>query len=97
MIFLSALSIAFVRPFNTECAVDESDDNFMYGLTPNVVADDDDPDDDDQEDVEDFIATNGETFPWEDIRLPTYIKPIRYDIELTPNLTTLWVKGCYNF
>jgi len=46
-----------------------------------------------QEDEEDFIATNGDTFPWEDIRLPAFIKPIRYDIELTPNLTTLWVKG----
>ena len=32
-------------------------------------------------------------FPWNDVRLPTFIKPIRYDIELTPNLTTLIVKG----
>ena len=32
-------------------------------------------------------------FPWNDVRLPTFIKPIRYDIELTPNLTTLVVKG----
>jgi hypothetical protein len=46
-----------------------------------------------QEDEEDFIATNGDTFPWDDIRLPSFIKPIRYDIELTPNLTSLWVKG----
>ncbi len=40
-----------------------------------------------------LIATNGEEFPWDDIRLPQFIKPIRYDIELTPNLTTKWVKG----
>ena len=32
-------------------------------------------------------------FPWNDVRLPTFINPIRYDIELTPNLTTLVVKG----
>ena len=32
-------------------------------------------------------------FPWNSVRLPEFIKPIRYDIELTPNLTTLVVKG----
>ncbi len=41
----------------------------------------------------DLIATNGEEFPWDDIRLPEFIVPIRYDIELTPNLTSKWVKG----
>ena len=34
-----------------------------------------------------------EEFPWNDVRLPSFIQPIRYDIELTPNLTTLGVKG----
>jgi hypothetical protein len=38
-------------------------------------------------------ATNGETFPWDDVRLPKFITPIRYDIELTPNLTTKMVTG----
>ena len=44
-------------------------------------------------------ACNGEPceyedeFPWNDVRLPSFIMPIRYDIELTPNLTTLVVKG----
>ena len=42
---------------------------------------------------EEIIATNGETFPWDDLRLPKFIHPVRYDIELTPNLTSLWVKG----
>ena len=32
-------------------------------------------------------------FPWNSVRLPSFIKPIRYDIELTPNLTTMVVKG----
>ena len=40
-----------------------------------------------------LIATNGEEFPWDDIRLPKFIKPIRYDIELEPNLTSKVVKG----
>ena len=37
-----------------------------------------------------------EEFPWNDVRLPSFIQPIRYDIELTPNLTTLGVKGIFN-
>jgi len=39
------------------------------------------------------VATNGETFPWDDVRLPIFIRPINYDLVLTPNLTTLGVKG----
>ena len=46
---------------------------------------------------EEIIATNGETFPWDDLRLPKFIHPVRYDIELTPNLTSLWVKGIFLF
>ena len=46
---------------------------------------------------EEIIATNGETFPWDDLRLPKFIHPVRYDIELTPNLTSLWVKGNFFF
>ena len=44
-----------------------------------------------------LTATNGEPFPWDDIRLPKFIQPVRYDIELTPNLTSLWVKGIEKF
>jgi len=39
------------------------------------------------------IAANGEVFPWNDVRLPIFVRPISYDLELTPNLTTLAVKG----
>ncbi len=53
--------------------------------------------DDDYEASGDLIATNGEAFPWDDIRLPNFIEPVRYDIELTPNLTSLWVKGIEKF
>lgn len=37
--------------------------------------------------VEDYIATNGEKFPWRNIRLPLSISPLEYDIYLHPNLT----------
>lgn len=40
-----------------------------------------------------LVATNGEYFPWDDIRLPIFIRPVSYDLELTPNLTTLEVRG----
>jgi len=39
------------------------------------------------------MATTGEVFPWDDVRLPIFIRPLSYDLELTPNLTTLAVKG----
>ena len=35
----------------------------------------------------DFIATNGEEFPWKDLRLPKTLMPHSYDIFLHPNLT----------
>ncbi|XP_031336695.1 endoplasmic reticulum aminopeptidase 1-like isoform X2 [Photinus pyralis] len=38
-------------------------------------------------------ATNGQIFPWNNIRLPTFITPTRYNITMHPNLTTLEVKG----
>lgn len=38
-------------------------------------------------------ATNGQVFPWNNVRLPTFAKPIRYNITIHPNLTTHEVKG----
>ncbi|RZC34845.1 endoplasmic reticulum aminopeptidase 1-like [Asbolus verrucosus] len=38
-------------------------------------------------------ATNGQIFPWNNIRLPTFVRPTRYNITIHPNLTTLEVKG----
>ena len=85
VIFLSSLSLAFIRPFDfsQECP---------KGLAPVFIPTEEDYDPD-YEEEEEIIATNGETFPWDDIRLPAFINPVRYDIELTPNLTSLWVKG----
>ncbi|XP_044018769.1 endoplasmic reticulum aminopeptidase 2-like isoform X2 [Aphidius gifuensis] len=39
------------------------------------------------------LATNGEIFPWDNVRLPTFAHPMRYNITIHPNLTTLEVKG----
>ncbi|KAK7866387.1 hypothetical protein R5R35_009814 [Gryllus longicercus] len=39
------------------------------------------------------LATNGEVFPWNKVRLPGAIRPSRYNITIHPNLTTLGVKG----
>ncbi|XP_062873688.1 leucyl-cystinyl aminopeptidase [Trichomycterus rosablanca] len=42
------------------------------------------------------IATNGELFPWTDLRLPASVHPIHYVIALHPNLTTMTFKGSVN-
>ena len=39
------------------------------------------------------ISTTGEPFPWNDVRLPDTIIPLRYSIVLHPNLTTLFLRG----
>ncbi|XP_045619599.1 endoplasmic reticulum aminopeptidase 1 isoform X2 [Procambarus clarkii] len=38
-------------------------------------------------------ATNGEEFPWTDVRLPFHVRPLHYDIRIHPNLTTRHVQG----
>lgn len=38
-------------------------------------------------------ATNGQVFPWNNVRLPSFVRPTRYNITIHPNLTTLEVKG----
>ncbi|KAJ8923593.1 hypothetical protein NQ315_010172 [Exocentrus adspersus] len=38
-------------------------------------------------------ATNGQIFPWNNIRLPTSLKPTRYNLTIHPNLTTLEVRS----
>ena len=43
------------------------------------------------------IATNNEVFPWNDVRLPPWIRPVRYELRIHPNLTTLEVKGQHSF
>ncbi|CAH1964992.1 unnamed protein product [Acanthoscelides obtectus] len=38
-------------------------------------------------------ASNGQIFPWNNIRLPPFVKPFRYNLTIHPNLTTLEVKS----
>ncbi|XP_007529971.1 leucyl-cystinyl aminopeptidase [Erinaceus europaeus] len=39
------------------------------------------------------IATNGKLFPWAQFRLPTAIMPLRYELNLHPNITSMTFKG----
>lgn len=39
------------------------------------------------------IATNGKLFPWAHIRLPAAIMPVRYELDLHPNLTSMTFRG----
>ena len=39
------------------------------------------------------MATNGDRFPWEIIRLPSFIRPTGYHIFLHPNMTTFTFNG----
>ncbi|XP_037634148.1 endoplasmic reticulum aminopeptidase 1-like isoform X3 [Sebastes umbrosus] len=39
------------------------------------------------------IATNGQPFPWDSMRLPKTISPVHYDLTIHPNLTTLDFTG----
>lgn len=40
-----------------------------------------------------FIATNGEKFPWTNIRLPDHVSPLVYRLYMHPNLTTFLFVG----
>ncbi|XP_023199956.1 endoplasmic reticulum aminopeptidase 1-like [Xiphophorus maculatus] len=39
------------------------------------------------------VATNGEPFPWDRMRLPVTISPLHYDLTIHPNLTSLDFTG----
>ncbi|XP_022047164.2 endoplasmic reticulum aminopeptidase 1b isoform X2 [Acanthochromis polyacanthus] len=39
------------------------------------------------------VATNGQPFPWDRMRLPKTITPLHYDLSIHPNLTTLDFTG----
>uniref|UniRef100_A0A8C2WE39 Aminopeptidase n=1 Tax=Cyclopterus lumpus TaxID=8103 RepID=A0A8C2WE39_CYCLU len=40
-----------------------------------------------------LVATNGQPFPWDRMRLPKTVSPFHYDLSLHPNLTTLDFTG----
>ncbi|KAB7505266.1 Endoplasmic reticulum aminopeptidase 1, partial [Armadillidium nasatum] len=43
--------------------------------------------------VKPLLATNGEVFPWKDIKLPPYVHPLYYSLYLHPNFTSNFVRG----
>ncbi|XP_072520548.1 leucyl-cystinyl aminopeptidase isoform X2 [Salminus brasiliensis] len=42
------------------------------------------------------VASNGELFPWTDLRLPNSVRPVQYELWLFPNLTTMTFQGNVN-
>uniref|UniRef100_A0A8L0DRD7 Aminopeptidase n=1 Tax=Oncorhynchus mykiss TaxID=8022 RepID=A0A8L0DRD7_ONCMY len=38
-------------------------------------------------------STTGEMFPWNELRLPASVRPVNYDLSLTPNLTSMTFTG----
>lgn len=40
-----------------------------------------------------LLATNGQPFPWNKMRLPSSVSPLLYDLLIHPNLTTLDFTG----
>ncbi|KAI5740215.1 hypothetical protein M8J76_001759 [Diaphorina citri] len=81
ILFLSSLIIAYVGPQNDCPCIGEKpvflQDEDLNGAKRPVIP----------------IATSGEVFPWNNVRLPTFAHPLRYVINIHPNLTTLDVKG----
>ncbi|KAF5274559.1 hypothetical protein FQA39_LY07171 [Lamprigera yunnana] len=78
--FTAAIIIAYTGP-QSECSC-------AGNKPPNYV-------DDEWNETKMFVprATNGQIFPWNNSRLPSFISPSRYNITIHPNLTTLEVKG----
>ncbi|CAG7629470.1 unnamed protein product [Allacma fusca] len=79
-LFVVALLIAFATPLNG-CS-------FLHGS--NEILGEPFPE---GEDSGQFISSTGELFPWNSSRLPSFVLPRRYTIQIHPNLTTLDVNG----
>ncbi|CAK9830592.1 Glutamyl aminopeptidase [Anthophora retusa] len=78
ILFVISLIIAFAGPQNDCPCAGEKPANLEI---------------EDAEKSSEPLATNGEVFPWNNVRLPTFVHPTRYNITIHPNLTTLEVKG----
>ncbi|GAB6025285.1 hypothetical protein CHUAL_010702 [Chamberlinius hualienensis] len=92
-----ALIAAFARPYlNCDCGVekdqstsDYNSQHFSYGHSttpgyPNPLT------------TTQETATNGEIFPWKELRLPQFVQPYHYSLFMHPNLTTFAFKGAIN-
>ncbi|XP_076366890.1 endoplasmic reticulum aminopeptidase 2-like isoform X3 [Tachypleus tridentatus] len=43
-----------------------------------------------------LLETGNKDFPWQEICLPPFVKPLHYSIFIHPNLTTFWNEGTVN-
>ncbi|XP_058801112.1 endoplasmic reticulum aminopeptidase 2-like isoform X2 [Phymastichus coffea] len=77
-LFAISLIIAFAGPQNDCPCAGEKPTNLVTDI---------------DEETGEPIATNGDIFPWDNVRLPSFAHPTRYNITIHPNLTTLEVKG----
>ncbi|XP_025987257.2 endoplasmic reticulum aminopeptidase 1 isoform X2 [Solenopsis invicta] len=77
MVLLITSLIIALAPLRTGCSCPEGD---LNGLV------------DDEKDTVPRME-NGEVFPWDNIKLPTFAHPTRYNITMHPNLTTLEFRG----
>ncbi|PSN33537.1 hypothetical protein C0J52_22449 [Blattella germanica] len=84
-LFVISLIIAYAGPQNECPCAGEKPDNLEEEGSLNSTA------------TPVPLATNGEVFPWDSVRLPSYVKPTRYNLTIHPNLTTLEVKDLLNF
>ena len=82
VIFLSSLALAFIRPFDftQECRVKDA---------PQFIEVIDHDDYEYYEQEVDLKTEDGTIFPWDDIRLPKFIKPVRYDIGIINRIDSL--------
>lgn len=80
-LFVISIIIAYAGPQSDCPCAGEKPKHLESEATPNITA------------SAVPLATNGEIFPWNSVRLPTFVHPTRYSISIHPNLTTLDVKG----
>ncbi|CAG2210607.1 ERAP2 [Mytilus edulis] len=76
-ILIIAIIAAFARSGSSSCG---KLNTVLATPTPNITK-------------EDIYATNGDIFPWQDIRLPDTVEPISYDVFLEPDMKALKFSG----
>ncbi|XP_020941054.1 endoplasmic reticulum aminopeptidase 2 isoform X3 [Sus scrofa] len=72
-LILNIYCSAIILPQICICSQFTSSSNDQYNENPGVFP----------------VATNGEPFPWRELRLPTKVIPLHYDLFVHPNLTSL--------
>ncbi|KAK3789885.1 hypothetical protein RRG08_060438 [Elysia crispata] len=87
-----ALIAAFARPATPTCDGAAGDVN-TAAVAPSTGSQAASTNDGSNEKVQSYKATNGEEFPWKEVRLPKTLVPQSYDIFLHPNITRSQFSG----